>query len=380
MALSFDINANARQAQSQVKDLGEALEGVADSLDDVARDGARAGDKLEDSFRDMARAASRAGDDVGDDLKRGFKRAEEGAEEFKDEANSTAREAAASFDGSAESIADAFQEIAANAFAGFGPAGAVAGLAAAAGIGLAMAGFESVNEAQERAKELASEWAQTYTEEGSKVLSASTIVAKGLEVLNNRYDEVTTNAKLWGVAEETAVAAMAGSPAAIAEVTAAVEAQEKAQNNAAEAAANATDVRNQGLTALTQEAVQANKGREALDLLTGVMAKGATQADTYSYFLRDLADSTEGATRTVDEFGDTVVTLPDGKQIYIDAETGQATDNLDAIEAKAYSLPQNATIRVGADTSAANRALDDLQRRANKGIDVIVRPGQVIWN
>ncbi len=79
---------------------------------------------------------------LGKKTKKAAEEGKSGMDDFKQEANQTARESAASFDGSAESIVDVFQEVAANAFQGFGPAGAVAGLAIAAGIGLGVKAFE----------------------------------------------------------------------------------------------------------------------------------------------------------------------------------------------------------------------------------------------
>jgi hypothetical protein len=160
----------------------KAVEDVSDSLDDMAKDAAKSGDKagheiaagiedgtddatksvdkLERSFKDLADAGAKsskdAGDGISDNVRRGTKEAEGGVEEFGREADSTAKETAASFDGSAESITGAFQEIAANAFAGFGPAGAVAGLAAAAGIGIVTSKMEEAKEeAQETAENIA---------------------------------------------------------------------------------------------------------------------------------------------------------------------------------------------------------------------------------
>jgi hypothetical protein len=179
--------------------MADALDDVADSLDDLANSSAKgaekAGDKLGDGFKDGSRDAVQAlgkvdaglkdtgteaktldskastafksiaadakasGDKVGKSQKEGFKEAESGVKEFGDEANSTAKETAASFDGSADSILGMFQETAANAFAGFGPAGAAAGLAAAAGIGIAIsqmqAGAEEANKFKEASIDLA---------------------------------------------------------------------------------------------------------------------------------------------------------------------------------------------------------------------------------
>jgi hypothetical protein len=179
--------------------MADALDDVADSLGDLAtssaRDAEKAGDKLGDGFKDGARTATQSldkvddslkdtgteaksldskvsaafksiaadakasGDKVGKSQKEGFKEAESGVKEFGEEANSTAKESAASFDGSAESILGSFQEVAANAFAGFGPAGALAGLAVAAGIGIAVtqmqAGAEAANEMKAASIDLA---------------------------------------------------------------------------------------------------------------------------------------------------------------------------------------------------------------------------------
>ena len=151
-SLELDVLMNTRDVQRGAKDVDKALDGVSDSLDDVARDGEQAGDKLERSFRDAADAAKRESrtieSDVQRNVNRGFDRASEGAENFKDEAKQNAAEVAASFDGSAESIADGFQGLAATAFSGFGPAGIAAGVTAAAGIGLVT---QALTTAQEQA-------------------------------------------------------------------------------------------------------------------------------------------------------------------------------------------------------------------------------------
>ncbi|MFJ2532790.1 hypothetical protein [Microbacterium maritypicum] len=145
-------------------DAFDELEKAANSadLDKELTKAQKATDKLDDELDDTRDAIKRLGfaaRDAGDDSKRGMDRAEEGVKEFGEEANSTAKEAAASFDGSAESILDAFQEVAANAFAGFGPAGALAGLAIAAGIGIAVGQFQAAEEAAEELRERAREFA-----------------------------------------------------------------------------------------------------------------------------------------------------------------------------------------------------------------------------
>jgi hypothetical protein len=185
--ININILSNSSDFVKGAKQAGTSVEDLADSLDDLIPAGKRAGDKtgdglkkgtvdgvkdavqaldrLEPKFKDLADASKKQskklGDDLGDGVRDGTKKAGEGLDEFKDEANSTAKESAASFDGSFESAMDSVQEILANAFAGFGPMGAVAGLALAAGLGAAISAgqdaADAINEAKERAGDLALE-------------------------------------------------------------------------------------------------------------------------------------------------------------------------------------------------------------------------------
>ena len=177
MALTFDIGANERQAVASVKNLSKALDEADKDLDTLAKNDST--DKLERSFKDLANEADDSGKKVGTSLKDGFKKAGDASQDFKQEAASTAREATASFDGSAESIGDAFQELAANAFAGFGPAAAIAGGAAAAAFGLATEAITKAKEAADEAKASTYEWAKAAVESG------------GIIDLKSRIDELT---------------------------------------------------------------------------------------------------------------------------------------------------------------------------------------------
>lgn len=377
MALNVDIALNAREFQATTKDVERDLENLSDVLEDFGTDAADAGREGEDALdtvgeaakdaerkfrdltdetdatrRELGRAEDaaddfgRAADDAGDKARRGMDRASEGVEEFKDEANSTAREAAASFDGSAESIADTFQEIAANAFAGFGPAGAVAGLAAAAGIGLAVAGFDAMNEAEQESRERASEWAAAYIEAGSTVLSAATQAQMAQDIITDpeRWQEAQDNAREWGVSTAVAVAAMTGETWALA---AANDSLTEAEAAAAEGMTGISDSGEMLSEMLQGATADTRNGREALDALNEELANGAIGAATYSETLTLMAQNTAGATHNVDEFGDSIYNLPDGTTVYVDAETGQATMNVDDIERRIYGIPDgNSTINV----------------------------------
>lgn len=340
-------------AQKELLELGKSR--GPEQLERAMKDAEKATDRLKDETKDTARAIENDFKDAYRDVKRssddGMDGAKEGLQDFKQEANQTARESAASFDGSFGSIVDMAQETAANAFAGFGPVGAAAGLAAAAGIGLAVAGFENVDEASEESRQRAADWADSYVEAGGRILSASQLVEKARAIITDpeQYKQAEANAKNWGVSESVALLAMAGDTNALAEARSGLTAREEELRDVNIRNAASTG---EGRDRLKEMEIAVRDGTKAYELLTGEMESGSERADIYSESLRLLADNTAGATRVVDEFGDTIVTLPDGKQIYIDAETGQATENVNAIENKIYGIPDGqASIQVAIDSA-----------------------------
>lgn len=404
MAMEVDLALNARRFQAGTKDAERALEDLADVVEDFTRDASDAGEEGADSFnilsdaagdaeRDFERAAGsiddvrdelrRAGDeaddlgrkgkDAGDDVRDGMRRAEDGVQEFKDEANSTAREAAASFDGSAESIADVFQEISANAFAGFGPAGAVAGLAAAAGIGLAVAGFEAIGEATEESKERAAEWASAYIEAGATVLDSATRAALASDIITDpdRWQEAQDNAREWGVSTSVAVAAMTGETWALEAAQASLN---ERQQEAADTSAAYTDAF--GNVSLAQQGANQDviNGQAALDAINEEMENGALGAATYSESLRLMAENTAGATQTTNEFGDAVYALPDGTTVTVDADTGQATLDVSNVDTALNNLDgSTAMVTALATVNQAESALTNLVRNRSAIVVAHVR-------
>lgn len=215
MAATIDFFANVTQFLRGTKDAEDALGDVSSSLDDLARDGRQAGDKLGDGIKDGAKTAARsvddldrtfkdladsskkefktAGDQVGTNIKRGTQEAEGGVKDLGEESKATAKETAASFDGSADSIVGAFQEVAANAFAGFGPAGLVAGLAAAAGIGLIVAAMGTAGDATEDVKAHTAELAQEYISTGDLGVASMDYLISRLQDLATESEDGKTN-------------------------------------------------------------------------------------------------------------------------------------------------------------------------------------------
>lgn len=196
--LELGRNRGPEQLERSLRDAQDETEKLADETKATARVIER---EYKDSYRDMKRSS----DDATDAAKKGM-------DEVGDEAASTAKESAASFDGSAESIVDAFQEVAANAFAGFGPAGLVAGLAAAAGIGAAMSAITAQQDAVDELKQKFSDAYKQAAEDGRTFLDEAAIQSLAIDIYFDpaKREEARKDAEELGVDLQTAVRAQAG--------------------------------------------------------------------------------------------------------------------------------------------------------------------------
>lgn len=208
--ITIDVGLETRGVAKGAKDAERALKDLEDAAGDAGRDGGRDLDKMEDELKDVQRQSRDTGRDIGRDIGDGFDKAKKGADEFKDESRSTAREAAASFDGSAESIGDAFQEVAANAFGGFGPAGEAAGLAIAAGIGTGIAAIQNAHEKTDELKEGIRELYQEAAEEGRTFLSEAQIQSETIRIMFEDQTKLREEANRLGIDTVTLARAYAG--------------------------------------------------------------------------------------------------------------------------------------------------------------------------
>lgn len=159
MGAPFKISllSDVRSFLKGTDDVEKALDDVASSLDELAADteadAKKAADALETKFtsalKEVGTEAKSTGKKLGDDVKDGAKRAGDGIGNMKDESKQSIRETAASFGDITDGL-DLIQEVAANAFVGFGPAGMAAGALAAIGIGLLKT---SLDDSKEKADE-----------------------------------------------------------------------------------------------------------------------------------------------------------------------------------------------------------------------------------
>ena len=169
--IRFDLLANVKDLLKGFGSAEEAIEELGDSLDDVGEEGEEAGERLSKSFTEASRETRKEASDMAKDVGGSYDKMERGAgDATKKMATDGAMEAeqlASSFDGSAESIVDGFQGAAASMFQGFGPAGAAAGIAAAAGIGLITAEFQKAQEEAEETAAATDEMVASMLESGS---------------------------------------------------------------------------------------------------------------------------------------------------------------------------------------------------------------------
>jgi hypothetical protein len=339
MPFTFTLLSDVRAFLKGTTSVEDELDKVAGSLDELARDtetnADQAADALEHKFTDaldkVRTETKDTGKRMGDDLHDGTRRAGDGLSDFKDEANSTAREAAASFDGSAESIGDAFQEIAANAFAGFGPAGAAAGLAAAAGIGLVNAALQQAQEDAEKATEEVQDFRDQLDEVGNDItkldagaafkkwgeetVQIGTNLIPALNETVTNFDLLTRAADGLGVSTHTMFQAWSGDAAASAEVIGKLKAK---QDEIAAAQLEYAQATEGGLNpALTTQNDLYDKAGKALGFFVDKTGQARSVNEWYAAAIGRTTDETEQLT-------DAQQTAADAAQAFSDT----LTDNL----------------------------------------------------
>lgn len=219
-AISIDILANVQDALRGTGDVEKALSDVASTLEDLNRTGDDSTDKMSRGFRDISKEADRSADKVSDAFRgasRNMKRslddgvdgAKRGMSDLKDEANSTGREMAASFREPADAL-DAVQELAANALGGLGPAGAIAGGAAAVGIGLVTTALTDATSATEDLKQGITDMYKQAAEDGRTYIDETQIQAEATRLLFEERTRIQEESNRIGVDSITLARAYAG--------------------------------------------------------------------------------------------------------------------------------------------------------------------------
>lgn len=205
-----DLKRAAEEAGTELK------QGTLDALERLASQGPRDVDKVRDAVEDLKRSLGDVGDSADDMAKGvddGMDKAGDGLNDFKDEAKGTAREGAASFSGEFSDVGDVIQETLANAFEGFGPIGAAAGIAAAVGFGTL---YAAITDQAEKTEDRISAMYEDMLESQSSYLSKSYIldelekISGGADDAIIGYEELQKIAGAAGVSLEEAARAYIG--------------------------------------------------------------------------------------------------------------------------------------------------------------------------
>lgn len=313
-----DVADKARDTEQAVGRLGQVDPG----LDRLERDAKDAGDSLELIGDDAKAAASKvdsAMDAIAASSKRGVARVDDDAhragrslKEMGDEGQGTAREMAASFDGTADGIADGFQEAATNVLAVLGPLGAGVGVAAGVAIG-------ALRAQSEKLKETVSKLVGELIDAGGRMRTDNVLDQLRTMAEDGSITDLADQAKRAGLPVSDFLRAVAGDPEAIARTRTEIQRLQDANQAAADGSWNQTDTLNtltsrldETSTAyqLAQDAASAYAsaippGVVAMEAFTGAVEDFTSPAGVYADLLsekeqkeRDTAAATAAATKS----------------------------------------------------------------------------------
>lgn len=338
MALKLDILANTRQLVSEMKKGGASVEDISDSLDEMAKDGEKATEKLERSFKEMATHAKKADNQIEKigGPGGGFSKAGDAAGEFKQEALANFSEVTSSFDGSMSSIADLAQGTLG------GLAGAIPGIGLAAGVAAAGIGLigAQMQANEEKAKETTENIVADFISMGDALSSEA--VKGRIDTLLNTEDgrkQIDLLSQLLEVGPGRAALIMAG------------------------------DFESAGVTIEeTLQAIAEAPGNVSLDLLSGIKSNVETTTKALQIG--------EDAARTMESAAQRLGATERQEQQRTVDNARKRRDELVAL----YSQPIRGKVIVDADITPLQWKLQEVQRQANRGINVVIRPGQVVWN
>lgn len=310
------------------------LDKPAGELESLGTEADSTATKVDSAFEKIARSSRSNLRKVDDDVDK----AKKGLDEFKGEANSSGREAAASFSGGFDDITDTVQEIAANAFAGFGALGAAAGLAAAVGVALIT---KSLTESKDRVADLTESF-RNMRRDG---------IDPAREGLKDFVQDIPTEELLkfkdatdkTGVSLEDFMRARAGDPDAMARVragidkntdslgvweralgigdqatedlTGALDEAEQAHRDNAEASLVEAEATRNSAAASEAATKAAEDHKDSVDALAGVLGDVATDSDSMASAIElaatRQANATKDAEDSWEDYRDTAVASVD---------------------------------------------------------------------
>jgi len=358
--ISINVLANVREAVRGVGDVADVVDELGDRLHDLSKEGGDSTDRMERDFRDLSRTADRESDELRRKFKQAYKDVKRASDDTRDVAVKNTRKMgdqasevggeirqnlgegiANAARGDFESLADVVGDTLGGVTAGIGGIGTAAlGIAGAAGLGAIVNAFKLIQEEENASKERVGEWAQAYLDGSGKIVGAAYVVAEVQDIATDpeRYQKAKDAARDWGVDVQTAMLAMAGDGTALAVVQDTLAEKTEKYQKSIEGVIREGEGYAASTGELTQEQVklrdEVSRGNQALNKQTDEMTEGQKRADNAAGALYRYASQVGTATKETDDLGNAIVTLPDGKEIVVDAKTKRAYEDLDALERK----------------------------------------------
>lgn len=334
--LTLDILADSRQAQREVGDLGEALDKVGDSLNDVVKDSDKGTQRMERDFRDMAREVKRETKGAYDDVKRNsrdaFDSVSENVEGFKDEAIQNFSEVASSFDGDISSMADGVQGLtgglASSLTPGIGIPVAILGAAAGAFLNAWVT-------AAEESKQRVDEMYQDMIASGQAFLSED-FISKALGDIigdDGKRQKAIDDAKRLGLETSTVLRATAGDQAALNELVTKVGSLREAEIDAIKKSNEPLDIQ-----ATKIDAINARYG-EILETYTGITSETQKAIDQVNLYRDATGKAASADQQRYEALGRALAGIPSQKVVKLELDTTEAENKiakLQGIRLQAY--------------------------------------------
>lgn len=359
----IDMGLNASDVARGAKDAETSIGKLEDAVEDAGRGGARDLDRIEDSLRDVQRQAGRTEDAVDDIGVRGgdsFRKLGDAGGEVADELRGNIGEAFSSFRGDLEDLPQIAQDTL-GGLAGSGALGGIAGVAAtaagAAGLGLIVGAIDTINEEARKSEDRANDLAQAYIDAGSTVLSTIDQAARVSQVVTDKElrDEATRLADTIGIDLAEAVRIVAGDANALAGAQGILADRQQVVNDKMN---TGTELSAQRVVEIQEERIAVENQSDALQTYADRQDVATQRAQLYSDSLKAMIDDAGSATVEVDELGNRLYTLPDQTQVLINAETQQATTNVDGFKGDLDGVPETVSTHAAFDSSTATRDLE----------------------
>ena len=266
----------------------------------------------------------------------------------------------------------AVQEIAANAFVGFGPVGAGVGLVAALGFGLLLENLNQQNEAVQRMKEYFADAYRTAAEEGRKYIDQATILAEANSIMFDpdrqaEYNAAQKEGLKIGLDTNTLIMARAGDQKALNVV---IEATRRAQEDLDDSARGAGRFSTQKNKTERNELAAIAGDYQRIGELHKSNAEKARQASQIS---KDLSKEERAQ----------IQRTRDADAARWGAYAQNAQNAISKVQGAGETLRSNLSRPITTDLKIKARVdltgISRLQQQLISGKSVIIKPGQVLW-